>query len=100
ARFKGHGGRSGGLLFSPDGRRLASGTDERDGPVHLWDVEAQKPLPPLKDSNGDRPVLFSPDSRLLVAAGPDEGDVRVWDARTGKELRRLGGRWPIAFTHD
>jgi WD40 repeat protein len=35
-------------------------------------------------------VLFSPDGKELLS-GSGDGLIRVWDAETGKELRRLGG---------
>jgi WD40 repeat protein len=35
-------------------------------------------------------VLFTPDGKELIS-GSGDGLIRVWDAETGKELRRLGG---------
>src|SRR6516165_5574889 len=35
-------------------------------------------------------VLFTPDGKEFIS-GSGDGLIRVWDARTGKELRRLGG---------
>jgi WD40 repeat protein len=49
----------------------------------------EEPLRSLK-GHGSRvgPMAFSPDGETL-ATGADDGTVRLWDARTGKELARL-----------
>jgi WD40 repeat protein len=56
--------------------------------------------------NGVSSVAFSPDGRLAVSGGgdPDGNDptVRLWDVKTGKEVRRLEGHtakvWGVAFS--
>jgi WD40 repeat protein len=75
------------LAFSPDGKRLAAAT--RDA-VQVWDVDAGREVAVCKPSDGPFGVLaFSPDGKRLAGASYYKA-VRVWDARTGKELVSLG----------
>jgi hypothetical protein len=49
----------------------------------------EEPLRALK-GHTDRigPMVFAPNGKVL-ATGADDGTVRLWDPRTGKELHRL-----------
>ena len=74
------------LAFSPDGRTVASG--DGDNAIRLWDVATGKeshPFPPVPDPGVP---AVSPDGRVLAAL--DGRDLALFDAGTGRELRR----WP------
>ena len=88
-RLTGHAGTVWSVVWSPDGRYLASGAG--DNRVHVWNAETGRLL--RKFTGHTRSVVslaWSPDGRYL-ASGSDDNTVRVWEASTGQLQRTLTG---------
>jgi uncharacterized protein (TIGR03067 family) len=85
------------VAFSPDGKRLAAAV--RGGPAYLWDVAGGGLLHTFGGPKDEVYwVAFAPDGKaLLTTPGRVTLPTRLWDADTGKELKRLGTVNPGPF---
>ncbi|KIM26361.1 hypothetical protein M408DRAFT_72893 [Serendipita vermifera MAFF 305830] len=70
------------VSFSPDGKRIVSGSD--DGTIIVWDAETGAVVagPFEGHSSWVTSVGFSPDGNRIVSGSYDE-TILVWDAETG-----------------
>ncbi len=85
ATMTGHENRINSVAFTPDGKTLASGSDDQT--LRLWDVATHKQLAVLRGYHDwVNSVAFSPDG-TVVASGSDDSTVRLWDVRTHKQLK-------------
>ncbi len=100
--LRGHVGTVRSVSFSPDGKTIASGSDDKT--VKIWDAATGTILRSLRGHSGTvTSVFFSPDGKTLISSGKDK-TVRVWDAATGEAIQRSPGvsceGTPAAFSPD
>ncbi len=80
------------IAFSPDGKTLATASPR--GAIRQWDAATGKLLPASADADVQnvRNLRFSSDGKRLFG---DAGACLIWDATSGRELRRIAD--PEAF---
>ena len=87
------------VAYSPDGKLLASLSD--DGVAKLWDAATGIELSTL--TGGLRGLSFRPDGKVLATSCGDDA-IKLWDVATGKELANFVGlttpQSPLAFSTD
>jgi len=73
------------VAFSPDGKRLATGSSGQEA-VKLWDLRGYQELLTLEgEGSMFWPIAFSPDGDALAAMN-DQGALHLWRAPSWKEI--------------
>ena len=90
------------VAFSPDGKILASGSE--DGTIKLWDVAMGEEIHTLVGHTlYVTSVAFDPDG-TIIASGSFDKTIKLWDVATGEEIRTLTGHSKyvvsVAFSPD
>jgi WD40 repeat protein/serine/threonine protein kinase len=89
------------VAFSPDGKHVATGTNDRSGFLKLWDAETGKLLQTFQGHDDSiLCVAFSHDGKQLLTSSYDK-TARLWNTATGDLVRQLRGHngwvWAAAF---
>lgn len=91
------------IAFSPNRQWLAAATMEREPTIHVWKIVDGQDVYTLRGhTNEINIVFFSPDGEWLVSNSIEEGAIKLWDMRTGRELRTIklspAWVWAIGFS--
>jgi WD40 repeat protein len=102
ATLKGHDSRVNSVSFSPDGKTLASGSDDKT--IKLWNLATGNQITTLKGHDSwVNSVSFSPDGKTL-ASGSTDKTIKLWNLATGNQITTLKGHdsWvnSVSFSPD
>ncbi|MCP6760512.1 MAG: AAA-like domain-containing protein [Fischerella sp. CENA71] len=89
------------VVFSPDGKTIASGSDHT---IKLWDINTGQVNKTLTGNESTlKSIAFSPDGKI-IAAGGDDKTIKLWDVTTGKIIKTLSSQnnsiYEIKFSPD
>jgi WD40 repeat protein/tRNA A-37 threonylcarbamoyl transferase component Bud32 len=84
------------VIFSPDGKTLASA--DLDTMIAIWNLETKKAIATLKGhSKWVVSIAFSPDGKTLVS-GSEDKTIKLWNLETKKAMATLRGHSDAVIT--
>ncbi|MGJ5672431.1 MAG: AAA-like domain-containing protein [Nostochopsis sp.] len=88
------------VVFSPDGKTIASGSDHT---IKFWDITTGQVIKTLIGNGGVKSVVFSPDGKIIASGGYDK-TIKLWDVTTGEVIKTLSSQnnsiYEIKFSPD
>jgi WD40 repeat protein len=95
------------LVFSPDGRMLATSDSVRIGEetansdgITVWDIPSGKLIGQVHCAYYGGDFAFSPTAPLLALTQRGEDTVRLWEPASDRVVARLKGEPPVCFSPD
>ncbi|ETW79266.1 hypothetical protein HETIRDRAFT_172842 [Heterobasidion irregulare TC 32-1] len=92
------------VAFSPDGKRIVSGSHDKT--IRVWDIETGEAVSPPFEGRTDTvtSVTFSPDGKRIVSSSHD-ATILLWDTDTGEAVSppfkgHTDGVTSVAFSPD
>ena len=100
--YRGHSASVGTVAWSPDGKRIASGSN--DSAVQVWDAtNGGHVYTYRRHADHVNAVAWSPDGKH-IASGSDDVTSQVWDAVNGRHILAYRGQtdaiWSVAWSPD
>ncbi len=77
------------IVFSPDGKMLATGNNE-DQKIRIWESPGGQEVHELTGAGFAIHLAFSPDGQLLIV-GTSDGKITLWDTSTWAQISTLTG---------
>jgi len=101
--LKGHSKCVNSVAFSPDGKFVASGSDDKT--IKLWEISTKKVIKTLKGHKSEvTAVAFSPDGKYIVSGdNKEDSALKLWEVSSGREVRSLEGQlavYSLTFSPD
>ncbi|MBD2496232.1 serine/threonine-protein kinase [Nostoc sp. FACHB-280] len=100
--FRGHASDVNSVAFAPNGRILASGSDDKT--IKLWNLATGTEISTLKGHlKWIWAIAFHPHGKILASGSADQ-TIKLWNLATTEEIRTLkghtGGVTAVAFSPD
>jgi hypothetical protein len=76
------------VAFSPDGRRLATASEDQS--IKLWDTATNQELDVLPETGEIACMVFRPPDGQWLVIGDRTGAVTVWDTKSRQMVRTIG----------
>lgn len=86
--FAGHGDAVRCVVFSPDGRRIISGSEDKT--IAVWDPKTAQLLKRFTGHSGGVTSVACTPRGDRILSGSQDHSVRLWNLETGDEIRRFG----------